>query len=263
MKVLAGALLGVVLVVVGQATGPESTLARTPGAVRVVPSWPRPAARGAEATDLSDEALTGVVRRNCVICHNDQLRTGNLSLETFDVANAAERAEAAEKMISKLRLGMMPPPGVPRPGGDTLAVLVETLEQRMDRAAARTPRAGSRTFQRLNRAEYARSIQDLLGLEIDPDAYLPPDTKSDNFDNIADVQMASATVMDSYLTAASEISRMAVGDPAATATQATYAVPRAVSQWVHIEGTPRGTRGGLSVLHTFPADGEYVFSASF
>src|SRR5687767_9242158 len=175
MKVLAGALLGVVLVVIGQATSPESTLTRASASSLPLTAWPRVAA----PADLSDEALTGVVRRNCVICHNDQLRTGNLSLETFDVANAAQRPEAAEKMISKLRLGMMPPPGLPRPGGDTLAVLVETLEQRMDRAAARTPKAGSRTFQRLNRAEYARSVEELLGLEIDPDAYLPPDTKSD------------------------------------------------------------------------------------
>ncbi len=213
--------------------------------------------------DPSSETLTEVVQRNCVVCHNDQLMTGNLSLQEFDVAKAPEMAETAEKMIGKLRLGMMPPPGIPRPGGDTLTTLVETLETLIDEATASRTDPGRRTFQRLNRAEYAQAVYEILGLEVDPDVYLPPDTKSENFDNIADAQIPSATVMDSYLNAASEISRLAVGDPNATTQQVTYSVHRTVSQIVHIEDTPRGTRGGLSVLHTFPADGEYTFTASF
>lgn len=211
----------------------------------------------------STAQLDEVVDRYCVRCHNERRMTGNLSLDGFSIASAAEEPEMVEKVIGKLRLSMMPPSGARRPGGDTLQVLAATLEEEMDGSAADRPHVARRGFQRLNRAEYARSIQDLLGLEIDAGKYLPPDTRSDNFDNIADVQMPSATVLDAYLTAAAEISRMAVGDPNATSTQTTYAVPRTVSQIVHIEGTPRGTRGGLSTLHTFPADGEYVFSASF
>ena len=226
-------------------------------------SAPRAGASAGAAPEVSSEALTEVVQQYCVVCHNDQLRTGNLSLQSFDVAKAAEMAEIGEKVVGKLRLSMMPPPGIPRPGGDTLTALAETLETALDRAAADAPDPGRRTFQRLNQAEYANSIRELLGLEIDTEAYLPPDTKSDNFDNIADVQMASATVLDAYLNSASEVSRLAIGDIRATPKQATYRVSRTVSQLGHIEGTPSGTRGGLSVLHTFPADGEYVFSSLF
>ena len=226
-------------------------------------SAPRSAtAHGAAAPEVLSEALTEVVQQYCVVCHNDQLLTGNLSLQGFDVAKAAEMAEIGEKVVGKLRLSMMPPPGMPRPGGDTLIALAETLETVLDKAAAAAPDPGPRTFQRLNRSEYANSIRELLGLEIDPETYLPPDTKSDNFDNIADVQLPSPTVMAAYLNAASEISRMAVGDRATTR-QTTYTVPRGVSQTVHTEGTPRGTRGGISVLHTFTADGEYVFKVSY
>ena len=218
---------------------------------------------GHAAEALTTADLDDVIVEYCVRCHNGRRLTGNLSLEEYAVEAAVDDAEVAEKMIGKLRLGMMPPAGARRPSADTLIALAEALEERMDAAAADAPHVARRGFQRLNRSEYTRSVQELLGLEIEAGAYLPPDTRSDNFDNIADVQMPSATVMDAYLTAAAEISRMAVGDRNATSTQTTYAVPRTVSQTIHIEGTPRGTRGGLSALHTFPADGEYVFQASY
>jgi len=169
----------------------------------------------------------------------------------------------AEKMVVKLRAEMMPPPGARRPAGDSLLALVESLEQRLDAAAAMDPNPGGRSFQRLNRAEYQRSIRDLLGLEIDAADYLPLDTKSDNFDNIADVQMVSPTLLDAYLTAAAEISRLAVGNPDATPSETQYRIPRWVSQTERVEGAPFGTRGGTSVVHTFPADGEYAFRFSF
>ncbi len=181
-------------------------------------------------------------------------------LEGFDVAQAAQNAELTEKMIGKLQAGMMPPPGRARPGGDTLAVLQSTLERLVDTRAALKPEPGSRNFQRLNRAEYAQSIKELLTLEIDPGKWLPLDTKSANFDNIADVQMPSATTLDAYLDAASEIARLAVGDSKANPTSATYKVPRLASQLEHVEGAPVGTRGGTAVTHNFPADGEYVFA---
>ena len=231
------------------------------------PLFRLPAGHAAVSTeiplDISAEVLTEVVQEYCVRCHNDRRMTGNLSLEAFLVEDAPDWAETTENMISKLRLNMMPPPGSSRPAGDTLLALAQTLEPLMDQAAARDPNPGFRPFQRLNRPEYARSIEALLGLVINAEDFLPPDTYSDNFDNIADVQTPSSTVIDAYLRAAAEISRMAVGDRNATATQAIYTTPRTRSQLVRVEGAPRGTRGGISVLHTFPADGWYTFDASF
>ena len=213
--------------------------------------------------DVPAATLTQVVAQYCQVCHNDALLTGNMSLSGFDVEGAAENAETAERMIRKLRAGMMPPPGMPRPGGDTLLALVETLENTIDDAARRDPNPGGRTFQRLNRAEYEQSVMRLLGLEVDAGQYLPLDTKSANFDNIADVQMLSPTLLEAYLNGASEISRLAIGDRDASPREVAYKVEKRASQLVRVDGTPYGSRGGISVTHTFPADGEYVFWMQF
>ena len=208
-------------------------------------------------------ALTDVVKKTCAGCHSEQRKLGNLSLATFDLGTIGSTSpETAEKMIGKLRLGMMPPPGRARPGGDTLMMLAETLERMMDARAVLNPNAGSRAFQRLNRSEYERSIRDILALDVKAERWLPLDTKSANFDNIADVQMPSATVLDAYLDAASDISRLAVGDPKASTGTTTYKIARLASQLDAVEGSPLGTRGGSSVTHTFPADGEYVFTVT-
>ncbi len=202
-----------------------------------------------------------VVVRTCVGCHSNRAKAGNLSLEGYQVDAAAADRDTTEKMIRKLRAGQMPPPGARRPEAAVLAHLAETLEARMDAAGAASP--GRRTFQRLNRAEYAQSVKDLLALDIDAGSYLPLDPKSANFDNIADAQLLSPTLMQAYLTAAAEISRLAVGDARATAKEVTFNVPRWVSQREQVEGAPFGTRGGLSVEHTFPADGDYRLRVSF
>ena len=214
-------------------------------------------------TSWGPDEDNAVIQEYCVRCHSDRRLRGNLSLETFDAAQPHLSADVAEKMIVKLRANMMPPPGVARPAGDTLEVLVASLEERIDEQAARSPNPGGRTFQRLNQVEYQRSIKDLLGLDIDPSAFLPLDTKSANFDNIADAQMISATLLDSYLNAAATIARMAVGDPAAAPSSTTYTNPGYASQWERVEGAPYGTRGGLSVVHNFIADGEYEFRLAF
>ena len=221
------------------------------------------AAPKSRALEIPADSLTGVVRQYCVVCHNDVMLTGNLTLSDFDVEQAAARAETAEKMIVKLRAGMMPLPGAPRPSPDTLLALVETLESLIDEAAANDPNPGRRTFQRLNRVEYARSVEDLLELTVDAGDYLPLDTKSANFDNIADVQMLSPTLMSAYMTAAAEISRLAVGDPHAPIGSRTYTNPGYATQWDRVEGAPRGTRGGISVVHNFWADGDYIFKLAF
>jgi hypothetical protein len=223
---------------------------------------PPPLARSS-GSRTSLEAAQTVVEDACQLCHNDVTLLGNLSLDSFQVERAEEKSELAEKMIRKLRAGMMPPPEVPRPSMESLAALAAELENRLDQAAARRPNPGRRSFQRLNRAEYARSIHDLLALDIDAGDYLPLDTKSANFDNLADAQMLSATLMEGYLRAASEVSRLAVGDAKATARETTYKVTRWVSQTEPVEGAPYGTRGGISVVQNFPADGQYVFRVSF
>jgi hypothetical protein len=207
---------------------------------------------------------TALIKQYCTACHNDRgkERAGNLSLASFDVGRVGQDphvTEATEKMIRKLRAGMMPPAGMRRPEPAQIAALVSAFETRIDRAAALDPNPGSRPSQRLNRAEYARAVRDLLALDIDPSAYLPADTLSDGFDNIADTQTISPTLMEGYLRAASQISRLAVGDRAASASSTTWKVARTASQMRHVDGAPLGTRGGLSVLHVFPADGDYVF----
>ena len=250
--------VGVVAVGIGGSLGPVSSdrFSQESALHLLVPPAPIVAA-GAALTDNE------VIQQYCVRCHNERRLLGNMSLEEFDAADAPANGELAEKMIRKLRAGLMPPPGTSRPDEETLLDLVESLEGQMNRAAAQNPNPGRRTFQRLNRAEYQASIRDLLDLEIDPGAYLPLDTKSANFDNIADAQLLSATLTDGYLRAAAEISRLALGDPHVTASESTYRVSRWDSQSERVEGAPYGTRGGVSVLHNFPADGYYGFRVSF
>ncbi len=205
--------------------------------------------------------LNDVIEEYCVGCHNERRLSGNLSLEGFDAEAAHDQAETAEKMIVKLRAGMMPPPGQDRPPPDTLLALVETLEAVVDVAAAADPNPGKRRFQRLNRAEYARVIRDLLALDVDAGRWLPADTYLGNFDNMSDAQGLSVTLLEAYLRAATEISRLALGNPEALSASTKYTNPIEVSQhaWDHIEGTPFGTRGGIVVTHDFPSDGAYVF----
>ena len=212
-----------------------------------------------------DSDLRGVVRRTCVTCHNDRTLRGNLSLEHFDVTAAADDAEVAEKMIRKLRAGMMPPPGVQRPDNAVLLRLVETLENNVDAAAANDPNPGGRNFQRLNRPEYERAIRDLLALDVDASDWLPLDQMSANFDNMAEAQTLSPTLLEAYLNAAAAVSRMAVGDQDAPSLDVTYSNNDYVSQhpWDHVAGAPYGTRGGMAVDHVFPTDGEYVFEMTF
>jgi hypothetical protein len=200
-----------------------------------------------------------VIETYCLECHDDDHQKGELSLERFDPLKPETRPDVAEKMIRKLRAGMMPPPGKERPADGSLDALAASMETRLDAVADAQPNPGRRTFQRLNRAEYARSIQDLVGVDVDAASFLPPDTISHNFDNIADVQSMSATLLEGYLRAAAQVSRLAIGDPEAAPGSTIYKVPRMASQLQHVEGAPFGTRGGISIAHTFPADGEYTF----
>ena len=250
--------------VIGSALGTALALLGDPPSLPSADAQPdvsRPPAV-AHAPSIESPALTRVVVQYCQVCHNDALLTGNVSLQGFDVERAPEQAETAERMIRKLRAGMMPPPGMPRPAGDTLEVLVETLEQLVDDATAHRPNPGIRRFQRLSRAEYERVIRDLLDLEIDAGRWLPADVLLGSFDNLSAAQGLSTTLLAAYMRAATEVSRLAVGNPEAVPVSAKYTNPIEVSQhaWDHIEGTPFGTRGGMVVTHDFPADGEYVLT---
>ena len=235
--------------------GDRSPQASAPQPVRA--AAPAPAAT---AAPMSAEAQNATVKQYCLGCHNDNLKRGELSLASFDASRAGEHADIAEKMVRKLRLGMMPPKEAARkPDAATRLALVTALETTLDTAAAANPNPGRRTFQRLNRPEYAAAVRSLFGLDIDVSTYLPADTISASFDNIADVQMPSATVMQGYMRAAAHVARVVVGDPAADPTSTQYDVPRTQSQKGRVEGAPFGTRGGTVVTHNFPADGKYKF----
>lgn len=206
-----------------------------------------------------------IVKSTCVRCHSDARLRGNLSLETFDVSRVSDDPEIVERMIRKVRAGMMPPPGVRAPAGDTMQAFVEQLERVMDDAWKDDPNPGRRTFQRLNRPEYKQAIRNLLALEINAGDWLPLDQMSANFDNIADVQALSPLLLKAYLNAAADISRLAVGDRNAPSINVTYTNSQYQSQhpWDRVEGAPYGTRGGMVVDHVFPADGMYRIGMAF
>ena len=197
--------------------------------------------------------------RYCVTCHNDRLKTANLSLQGLDLTKVGERADLWEKVIRKLRAGVMPPPDLPRPALADYEGLRDFLEGEVDRAVAAKTSPGSIVLHRLNRTEYANAIRDLLDLRIDAAALLPPDDAANGFDNIAGSLTISPTLLESYTTAAARMARMAVGYWKSP-TEATYLASSDASQNQHLDGMPFGTRGGIVARHDFPADGEYKFS---
>ena len=247
------------LTVYGAAGASGSASQRTETPARTV------AGSGALAYAHDGDRMTAAVQTTllqtiCIQCHTDQRKPGGVTFEHVSMDDIAGQPELAERMIAKLRAGMMPPASAPKRADEgSLHAFVVSLENRIDEAARAQPQHGSRPSQRLNRAEYARSIRAMLGLDVDVTQWLPPDTMSHNFDNIAAVQNLSPTLLQSYLDAASEISRLAVGDLEATPTSVSYEVPQFVSQTGHVADAPLGTRGGLSVVHIFPADGKYRF----
>jgi hypothetical protein len=204
-----------------------------------------------------------LVDQYCLGCHNDKLKSGNFSWTQLDLAHPEKNADQAEKVIRKVRAGLMPPPGIPKPDAAAMKAFAVALETSIDAAAAAHPNPGRPALHRLNRTEYANSIHDLLGVDADVTALLPTDDMSHGFDNMADVLSVSPALMQGYIRAAGRISREAVGDPAALALTHTYSISRVTSQTRHVEGAPFGTRGGMSVIHDFPADGEYIFKVGF
>ena len=226
-------------------------------AANVATAEPQAQAGSPGAAVLSADQIADFSAEYCLACHNDALVTGGMSLQSFDLTHPENDPELAEKIIRKLKVGFMPPVGETRPDVDTMRAFVRTMEGKLDSVASANPNPGSRPFQRLTRDEYANSIRDLFGIDVDVAQYLPADMLSEGMDNIADQQAFSASLMEGYMRAAGEITRAALGDPRADATSVLFKANRMAAQLDHVPGTPFGTRGGLAVTHNFPADGEY------
>ena len=223
--------------------------ASLPAARQAAPD--RPTAGPAAAVDGA------FLQQYCLSCHNARTKSGGLALDALDAMNVDAHAEEWEKVVRKLRTGMMPPEGAPKPTTAAREAFTASLETVLDRAAARQLDPGTPALHRLNRTEYAHAIRDLLALDVDVSALLPPDDSAVGFDNIADVLGISPALIEGYVVAASRISRLAMGDPAIGLDRAVYRVPGDLDQDAHIEGLPLGTRGGIVVRHTFPLDADY------
>ena len=229
----------------------------TGGAAALAAFLCAPAPAGAQ-----EARVQPVLEQYCLACHTDRgLRSGTvpISLEQLDAADGPAHAEAWEKVVAKLRSGMMPPAGRPRPDAATYDAVAGWLEDELDRAAAADPNPGRTTVHRLNRVEYSNAVRDLLGLEVDPEALLPPDDEDEGFENIADVLSVSPTLMERYLAAARRISQLAVGDPELRPRYETYRLPdRQLQDGRTTDDLPFGTRGGTALHHYFPLDGDYT-----
>ena len=210
------------------------------------------------ATARATDDGQALLKRYCITCHNERLKTGNLALDTLDLANVGTNAPVWEKVVRKLRAGVMPPAGRPRPDEATHDAFVAWLEGELDRAAAAHPNPGrTETFHRLNRSEYQNAIRDLLDIEVNIADLLPADDSSYGFDNMAGVLRLSPALMERYLSAAKTISRLAVGAPLPAVDHEVYKVVADAQQHDQVEGLAFGTRGGVAVRHLFPLDGEY------
>jgi hypothetical protein len=217
----------------------------------------------AEAQTSAVPDYSVFLKQYCITCHNDKLKTGDLTLEQLDLAHLDRAADVWEKAIRKLRVGMMPPQGSPQPASNARAGLVSWLQSSLDRAAVEKPNPGRPLVHRLNRTEYANAIHDLLALDVDSSSLLPPDDAAYGFDNVADVLGVSPVLLERYVSSAGKISALAVGDPNTAPGSETLRVRQDASQDVHIEGLPLGTVGGILIKTTLPLDGEYVITPMY
>jgi Protein of unknown function (DUF1592)/Protein of unknown function (DUF1588)/Protein of unknown function (DUF1587)/Protein of unknown function (DUF1585)/Protein of unknown function (DUF1595)/Planctomycete cytochrome C len=198
----------------------------------------------------------------CMKCHNSEDWAGGVAFDTMSATAAGDDAKIWEEAIMKLRGGLMPPPGKPQPDLAARAAFAQAAETFLDQYGALHPDPGHMVLHRLNRNEYANAIQDLLGVEVDPNALLPRDDKSGNFDNIAEVLKVSPTFLDQYFSAARQVTVAAIGSPHARTQDIFFNGPPEPQeyQYMHVDGLPLGTRGGMLFSHNFPADGEYRFT---
>jgi hypothetical protein len=210
-----------------------------------------------EPGPASVEEQWALLDRYCVTCHNDIELAGDLRFDRAAIDDVHAGAKTWETVLRKVRGHLMPPPGEPRPDAAHLESFARWLESSLDAAAARDPNPGAPSLHRLNRAEYANAIRDLIDLPVNGAALLPGDDSSGGFDNIANALSVSPALLQAYVSAAAKVSRLAIGDPTVTQEIASYRAPRALQQSDHLEGQPLGTRGGLAVEHVFPLDAKY------
>ena len=223
----------------------------------------RPAAQAQTATATGDLAGSqrALLKKYCITCHSDRLKTAQLTLEQLDVEHVRDGAEIWEKVVRKVRAGAMPPAGSPRPEKTVYEGFASWLETELDRSAAANPHPGRPVVRRLNRFEYTNAVRDLLALEIDGRSLLPTDESGYGFDNIGDVLSFSPGLLERYMSAARKISRLSIGDPTLRPSIDLYKVsPFLVQEERVSEDLPFGSRGGTVIRYNFPADGEYVVS---
>jgi len=212
----------------------------------------RPAAAGS-----AQNPHQALMNQYCAGCHNQDDLAGGMALDTMDFEKVGKDAAVWERVVRKVRTGMMPPSGQPRPPRATLDAFATEVENRLDKAAAANPNVGSPVLHRLNRTEYANVIRDLLLIDVDVSTMLPSDDSNEGFDNIADALGVSPTLIQGYVSAAMKISRRAVGDRTLIPTQTTFIAPSGLVQDKRLDGLPLGTRGGMLIKYTFPLDAEY------
>ena len=203
--------------------------------------------------------LRPTLDKYCVSCHNDRLKTADLTLQGADIDLVGAHPDVWEKVARKLRTHEMPPPGRPRPDASTYSALATQLETALDKASAASPNPGRVAVHRLNRTEYANAVRDLLGLEVDGRNLLPDDSNQESFHNIASVLSVSPVLLERYLLAAAQVSRLAVGSGGRAVMTDTYRVPKALVQDQRTrDDLPFGSQGGTVIRHNFPVDGEYT-----
>jgi hypothetical protein len=243
-------------------------------AVSATWSWPVAARATGQAADPRAQSAPPapsappqreLLDRYCVGCHNRRARSAGqeparkLTLDDLDVTRIGDHADVWERVVRKMRAGMMPPAGSRRPDRAAYEGLITWLEGELDKRA--TPYAPPPGLHRLNRSEYANVMRDLLDLDVDVASYLPSDDSTHGFDNVAGALGLSSTLVEAYVSAAGKISRLALGEPAAPGL-VVYRTPEDTSQDYHLEGLPFGTRGGMLVKHVFPSDGEYTITVT-
>ena len=230
---------------------------RALGAVCVVVTTVQPAGAAAGQTDTPSRAL---LDRYCVACHNERLKTGGVMFDQVDISRVAEHRELLEKVVRKLRSGQMPPQGRPQPEQSAVTAFVTALEAELDNVGAAAPNPGRVASHRMNRTQYVNAVRDLLALELDGEALLPSDMAGFGFDNNAAVLAMTPALMDRYITAATKVSRLAVGTLENRPAIQTYRLPTGTRQEARMgENLPFATHGGLAARHAFSLDGDYLF----
>ena len=256
-KPLSTADIAMIVAWVDQGAKPPSNIAAPQTSAARAPAEPAPAVSAKPVTAASTPKE--IVDHYCIGCHNQRLRTGGLVLDTVDFNQVAANAAIFEKVVHKVGTGMMPPVGAKHPDWDVRRALVTKLQAELDRNAV--VNYAPPGLHRLNRVEYANAVRDLLGIQVDPTKFLPPDDSTHGFDNMAGTLTLSASLLEGYMSAAGKISRLALGSDA-DSSEAVYPEPADASQDYHVEGLPFGTRGGMLVKHNFPTDAEYTIKVS-